>query len=385
MIPYGRQDINKDDIQAVVNVLESDLITQGPLIPRFELAVADYCGATYGVAVNSATSALHMACRALGLRPGDYLWTSPITFVASANCALYCGAEVDFVDVDYRTYNISIEHLEEKLVIAEKLGKLPKIVVPVHFAGQSCEMHDIAKLSKKYGFHVIEDASHAIGGKYQAKQIGSCTYSDMTIFSFHPVKIITTGEGGMIVTKNAEVFEKLQLLRSHGITRNQSQMIGTADGPWYYQQITLGYNYRMTDFQAALGLSQLQRLDEFIAKRKELASTYRNSLEDLPITLPWQHPDTASAWHLYVICLQQNSAKSKTRIFNELQNKGIGVNVHYIPVHLQPYYKKLGFKEGDFPISEDFYSRAMTIPLFPKMQASDQGTIIKLLRRLITS
>lgn len=383
MIPYGRQAISEADIQAVVEVLRSDWLTQGPVGERFERAIADYCSAAHAVAVNSATAALHIACLAAGLGPGDLLWTSPNTFVASANCALYCGAEVDFVDIDPRTYNMSVERLEEKLIRAQRIGRLPKIVVPVHFAGQPCEMERIARLATQYGFHVIEDASHAIGGRYQGEPVGSCRYADMTVFSFHPVKIITTGEGGMVLTNRAELQERLIRLRSHGITRNPALMTEKPHGPWYYQQIELGYNYRMTDIQAALGLSQLTRLDEFVARRRALAGRYDAAFAGLPVVLPWQHPDTESAWHLYVIRLQlDRMRKSHYEVFSALREQGIGVNLHYIPVHLQPYYQNQGGGEGDFPEAEQYYREAVTIPLHVGITAEQQEYIAKTICRL---
>lgn len=376
MIPYGKQSISAEDIRAVVNVLESDFITQGPVVPEFEQAVANYCGSRYGIAVNSATSALHIACRALKLGPGDYLWTTPVSFVASANCGLYCGSKVDFVDIDPKSYNMSIDLLEEKLLDARKNNKLPKIVVPVHFTGQSCEMQKIAELAKEFGFAVIEDAAHAIGGKYEEQQIGSCMYSDMTVFSFHPVKIITTGEGGMALTSRRDLYERLQLLRNHGITRDPLQMTGESHGPWYYQQIDLGYNFRMTDLQAALGLSQLTRIDDFINHRQVLARRYNDYFKDLPVTLPWQSPSSSSAWHLYVVRLRKMLAHCRAEIFQAMRSCGIGVNVHYIPIHLQPYYQKLGFKSGDFPNAEKYYSEAITLPLHHGMSPSDQDRVI---------
>jgi UDP-4-amino-4,6-dideoxy-N-acetyl-beta-L-altrosamine transaminase len=364
-IPYGRQDINQSDIDAVVAVLQSDWITQGPAIERFEQAVAHYCGAKYAVAVSSATAALHIACLSVALSQGDILWTSPNTFVASANCGLYCGADVDFVDIDPRTYNLSVDELERKLAMADQQGRLPKVVVPVHFAGQSCEMEWIAALSKRYGFRVIEDASHAIGGSYQQQSIGSCTFSDMAVFSFHPVKIITTGEGGMVLTNQEALYEKLIRLRTHGITRNVNLMQGDSHGPWYYQQLELGFNYRITDIQAALGASQLQRLDEFVERRQFFANRYDQLLQSLPIVLPWQHPDTYSSYHLYVIRLKlEKIGKTHHQVFEELRQAGIGVNLHYIPVHLQPYYQKLGFQLGDFPKAEKYYQEAISIPMY---------------------
>lgn len=346
MIPYGRQDITQADIDAVVAVLQSDFLTQGPQVPRFETAVASHVGAKHALAVNSATSALHIACLALGLGPGDWLWTSPITFVASANCGLYCGAQIDFVDIDPHTYNLCPKALEQKLVEAEKTGKLPKIVVPVHLCGQSCDMAAIHALSQKYGFKIVEDASHAIGGKYKADHIGCCRYSDITVFSFHPVKIITTAEGGMALTNNDELAHKMSLLRSHGITRDPAHMTHAPDGPWYYQQIGLGYNYRMTELQAALGITQMQRLDAYVAQRHALSTRYDQLLAAVPVTTPWQHPDCYSGLHLYVIRLQLgNIQKTHRQVFEALRDQGIGVNLHYIPVYKQPYFERMGYKK----------------------------------------
>ena len=376
-IPYGKQDINQADIDAVVEVLRSDWITQGPTIERFEKAVANYCGAKYAVAVSSATAALHIACLAANLGKGNILWTSPNTFVASANCGLYCGAEVDFVDIDANTYNLSIEELESKLVSAAKKDCLPKVVIAVHFAGQSCEMAKISALSKQYNFKIIEDASHAIGGKYQEKSVGCCEFSDMTVFSFHPVKIITTGEGGMVLTNQEELYQKLIRLRSHGITRNPDLMQGESHGAWYYQQLELGFNYRITDIQAALGVSQMNRLDEFLERRRFLANRYNQLLQDLPIRLPWQNPDTESSWHLYVIRLKLDKInKSHRQVFEELRQARIGVNLHYIPVHTQPYYQQLGFKEGDFINSEKYYQEAISIPLYYGLSLEEQDKVV---------
>ena len=376
-IPYGKQDINQADIDAVVEVLRSDWITQGPTIERFEKAVANYCGAKYAVAVSSATAALHIACLAANLGKGDILWTSPNTFVASANCGLYCGAEVDFVDIDANTYNLSIEELENKLVSSAKKDCLPKVVIAVHFAGQSCEMDRIYNLSKQYNFKIIEDASHAIGAKYQEKSIGCCEFSDMTVFSFHPVKIITTGEGGMILTNQEELYQKLIRLRSHGITRNPDLMQGESHGAWYYQQLELGFNYRITDIQAALGVSQMNRLDDFVERRQFLAKRYDELLQDLPITLPWQHSETNSSWHLYVIRLKLDKInKSHRQVFKELRQAGIGVNLHYIPVHIQPYYQQLGFKPGDFINSEKYYQEAISIPLYYGLSLEEQDQVV---------
>lgn len=384
MIPYGRQDITQSDIDAVVEVLESDFLTQGPAVPEFEQAVAKYCGAKHAVATNSATSALHIACLALGLTEGDWLWTSPITFVASANCGLYCGAKVDFVDIDSRTYNLSPQALEEKLINAEKKGQLPKIVIPIHLCGQSCEMEAIYKLSQQYGFKIIEDASHAIGGKYQDKLIGNGQYSDIVIFSFHPVKIITTGEGGMAVTNNQSLAEKMSLLRSHGITRDPNQMTQIPDGPWYYQQIDLGFNYRMTDIQAALGISQMQRLEQYISKRHDIAENYNKMIGGLPVTIPHQHSDCYSAFHLYVIRVNKNAPVSHKVLFKNLRAKNIGVNLHYIPVHTQPYYKNLGFKTGDFPNAENYYKEAISLPMYSSLTDVDQEYVSKALLEMLS-
>ena len=381
MIPYGRQDINQQDIDAVINVLKSDFLTQGPQVGAFEQAAIDACGAQYASAVNSATSALHIGCLALGLGEGDWLWTTPNTFVASANCGLYCGAKVDFVDIDPQTYNMCAKELEEKLIRAEKSGKLPKIVVPVHFSGQPCDMEAIHNLSKKYDFKIIEDASHAIGGRYKGEPIGNCRYSDITVFSFHPVKIVTTAEGGMAITNSSELAKKLELLRSHGITRDTSLMTKPADSPWYYEQIALGFNYRMTDLQAALGVSQMQRLDSFVTKRHELAQRYNELLKDLPITLPWQNDDSYSGLHLYVIRLKLDKIdKTHLEVFEGMRAAGILVNLHYIPVHMQPYYQELGFEVGQFPQAEQYYKEAISIPMFPSMTDEQQDKVCKALK-----
>lgn len=367
-IPYGRQNISQQDIDAVIAVLNSDFLTQGPQVPLFEKSVLDLVGAKYAVAVNSATSALHIACLALGVRKSDIVWTSPITFVASANCALYCGANIDFVDIDEKTYNLSVSKLEEKLIQAKVENKLPKLVIPVHLCGQSCDMEKIYQLSQEYGFKIIEDASHAIGGKYQEQYIGSCQYSDITIFSFHPVKIVTTAEGGMAVTNNAKLAQQMELLRNHGITRNTDLMKKESDGAWYYEQIDLGFNYRMTELQAGLGISQMKRLKQFIAKRHQIAKRYNELLADLPVVLPSQLENTYSGLHLYVIRLElDNLNKTREQVFNELRKKGLGVNVHYIPVHIQPYYQNLGFKQGDFPNAEQYYTEAISLPMYPDL------------------
>ena len=383
-IPYGRQDISEADIKAVTDVLRSNFLTQGPVVPAFENAVAAYCGVKYAIAVNSATSALHIACLALDVGKGDIVWTSPITFVATANCALYCGATVDFVDIDPVTYNISVKALSQKLVIAEKAGNLPKVVIPVHLCGQSSEMQAIHKLSQQYGFKIIEDASHAIGGKYQNQPVGNCKYSDVTIFSFHPVKIITTGEGGMAVTNNDVLANKLRLLRSHGITRDESQMTHEPHGPWYYEQIDLGFNYRMTDIQAALGLSQMQRLDEFVAKRHSIATRYNELLKEIPIVTPFQIADTFSGLHLYVIRLKLIEIRqSHKNVFAALRSSGIMVNLHYIPVYRQPYFERLGFKVGYFPEAERYYGDAISIPIYSSLTTHQQDDVVSALKEAI--
>lgn len=384
MIPYGRQDITQADIDAVVGVLQSDFLTQGPMVPRFEQQVAQHVGATHALAVNSATSALHIACLALGLGPGDRLWTSPVTFVASANCGLYCGAQVDFVDIDPRTYNLCPQALSRKLEQAEQEGTLPKVVVAVHLCGQPCDMQAIHALAKRYGFKVIEDASHAIGGKYQGEFIGNGKYSDITVFSFHPVKIITTAEGGMALTNDADLANKMALLRSHGITRDPDQMTHESDGPWYYQQIDLGFNYRMTELQAALGVSQMERLDQYIARRHQLAERYDDLLASLPVTTPWQHADSYSGLHLYVIRLQlEKIAKTHRQVFESLREQGIGVNLHYIPVHTQPYYADMGFKPEDFPEAQNYYREAISIPMFQTMSNEQQDQVVAAIVRAL--
>jgi UDP-4-amino-4,6-dideoxy-N-acetyl-beta-L-altrosamine transaminase len=377
MIPYGRQDITQADIDAVVGVLQSDFLTQGPMVPRFEQCVAEHVGAKHALAVNSATSALHIACLALGLGAGDWLWTTPITFVASANCGLYCGAKVDFVDIDPRTYNLCPLALERKLLQAEQQGRLPKVLVAVHLCGQPCDMRAISALAQRFGFKVIEDASHAIGGKYQNEFIGNGRYSDITVFSFHPVKIITTAEGGMALTNDDALAARMALLRSHGITRDPQLMTHEADGPWYYQQIDLGFNYRMTELQAALGVTQMERLDQYVARRHELARRYDQLLVELPVTTPQQHADSYSGLHLYVIRLKLDQIKrSHLEVFESLRKQGIGVNVHYIPVHVQPYYQQMGFKAGDFPEAECYYSEAISLPMFQTMTEAQQDEVV---------
>jgi UDP-4-amino-4,6-dideoxy-N-acetyl-beta-L-altrosamine transaminase len=387
MIPYGRQTINEADVQAVVDVLRSDFLTQGPVVPSFENSVANYCGAQYAFAVNSATSALHIACLALGVGKGDRVWTSPITFVASSNCALYCGASVDFVDIDPQTYNMSVTCLADKLAQAEKAGRLPKVVIPVHLCGQSCDMANIHALSQRYGFKIIEDASHAIGAKYMEEPIGNGRYSDITVFSFHPVKIITSGEGGIVLTNNAQLAKCMKLLRSHGITSDVADMISRPSKQlWFYQQIDLGFNYRMTDIHAALGLSQMRRLDEFVAKRHALAKRYDEILSDLPIVIPWQHPDNYSSFHLYIIRLKlDQTGRTHRQVFEALRAAGIGVNLHYIPVYLQPYYQKLGFKPGYCPEAERYYAEIISLPMFPELTMEEQDQVVKALRAAVSS
>lgn len=381
MIPYGRQDVTDEDIGAVVEVLRSDFLTQGPAVPRFERAVAEYVGCRHALAVNSATSALHIACLALDLGPEDWLWTSPITFVASANCALYCGARVDFVDIDPRTYNLCPEALATKLERARRENRLPKVVVPVHFAGQSCDMAAIHMLAQEYGFRVVEDASHAIGARYREEPVGSCRYSDIAVFSFHPVKIITTAEGGMAVTNDSELAQRMDLLRSHGITREPAVMTKTPPGAWYYEQVALGFNYRLTDVHAALGSSQLARLDSYLHRRHQLAERYGELLAGMPLVMPWQHPHAYSSLHLYVVQVpREASGAGRARIFAALRSAGIGVNVHYIPVHTQPHYREAGFRAGDFPVAEAYYARALTLPLYPAMTERQQDEVVAALQ-----
>ena len=384
MIPYGRQDISEADIQAVIDVLKSDYLTQGPMTPAFEKAISEYCGVNFAFAMNSATSALHAACLALDVGPGDVVWTTAVTFAASANCALYCGASVDFVDIDPQTFNLSTDSLETKLLYAKDYGQLPKVVIPVHLCGQPCNMKRIKELSLIYGFKIIEDASHAIGGKYCGESIGNCVYSDITVFSFHPVKIVTTAEGGMAVTNNTKYAKKLELMRSHGITRNTEDMVSASKGPWYYEQIELGYNYRMTDLQSALGLSQMDRLDEFIEARHRVADLYKSMLQDSRINLPWQHPEGHSALHLFVVRVNRDLVeKSHSQIFKELRDLGIGVNLHYIPVYLHPYYQKQGFVPGYCPEAEKYYSEAISLPMYPKLIEQQQNKVVTSLLKVL--
>lgn len=382
MIPYARQDVSDEDVAVVVEVLRSDWLTQGPVVGRFEQAVAANCGASAGVAVSSGTAALHLACRALGLEPGDGVWTSPNSFVASANCARYCDCDVDFIDIDPKTYNLSVAALEEKLYRSEQQGNLPKAVIAVHFAGQSCDMEQIWGLSQKYGFKVIEDASHAIGGRYRDTAVGSCRYSDLTVFSFHPVKIITTAEGGMVMANDEGLLERLRLLRSHGIARDPAAMASPDEGAWYYEQIDLGYNYRMSDMQAALGLSQLNRLEAFVQRRRFLASQYDQALEGLPLVRPWQHPDCQSSYHLYPVQVVGGS-KQRRELYDALHHRDIRVQVHYIPIHTQPYYRSLGFACDAFPEAESYYARTISLPMYPAMTDEDQAAVVDTLHEVL--
>jgi len=384
MIPYAKQDISDEDIDSVIEVLKSDFLTQGNKVPLFEDIISERVGAKYALAANSATSCLYLSCLSLGLSKEDILWTSPITYVASANCALYCGAEVDFVDIDPLTWNISVEILEEKLKTARKIKKVPKILVLVHLAGNPCDLQKVFDLSKEYGFSIIEDASHALGSKYSGEHIGSSVYSDISVFSFHPVKNITTGEGGMILTNNQKLSEKIHLYRSHGITRDTKKMINKEEGLWYYEQLLLGFNFRMSDIHAALGISQMNSLDKFISIRNELSQIYTEELKGLPLTIQRVRKEDLSAWHIFVIRLKLSELKlSRLEIYNSLRNKGIGVNVHYIPVHLHPFYKNLGFNKGDFPNSENYYDGAITIPMFTKLKKKEIKYVIQALKESI--
>ena len=384
VITYARQDISEADIQAVSDVLRSDYLTQGPAIPAFEAKVASYCGVPYAIATNSATSALHIACMALDLGPGDLLWTVPNTFVSSANCARFCGADVDFVDIDPGTLNLCIHALREKLAAAQRKGRLPKIVIPVAFSGQACKMAEIRQLSTEFGFRIIEDASHGIGGRYRGQAVGCGDWADITIFSFHPVKIITTGEGGMALTQNAQLASRMQRLRSHGITREAGLMEGEIDGPWQYQMLELGWNYRMTDIQAALGLSQMQRIDQFVAHRTQLADRYDTLLADSGLKLLHRDPDCASSWHLYPIGWNpERSGLSRAEAYKHLHQAGIIVNVHYIPVHLQPYYRRLGFHPGQFINAETYYANAISLPLHATLSYTQQDRVVEELMKIL--
>jgi UDP-4-amino-4,6-dideoxy-N-acetyl-beta-L-altrosamine transaminase len=387
VIPYGRQSISDEDIAAVERVLRSDWITQGPAITQFERGLADYTGARHGLAVSNATAGLHLACLALGVGKGDLVWTSPNTFLASANCALYCGADVDFVDIDPGTYNLCVDKLEAKLRAAQAAGRLPKVLIPVHFAGQSCDMRAIHALARQYGFRIIEDASHAVGADYEGGKVGNCRYSDVTVFSFHPVKILTTGEGGMLLSNDDALHRQLGLLRSHGMVRDPADLEDHGQGAWYYEQHTLGYNYRITDIQAALGLSQLGRLDAFVARRRAIAARYTTLLADLPVTTPFQAAYGESAWHLYPVWIQPGAdgdvAARRKAVFASMREQGIGVNVHYIPVPTQPYYRKLGFAPGQFPAAERYYAGAISLPMYFSLSDAEQEQVVDALRRAL--
>jgi UDP-4-amino-4,6-dideoxy-N-acetyl-beta-L-altrosamine transaminase len=387
VIPYGRQSISDDDVAAVERVLRSDWITQGPAITQFERGMAEYTGARHGLAVSNATAGLHLACLALGVGQGDLVWTSPNTFLASANCALYCGADVDFVDIDPATYNLCVDKLEAKLRAAQAAGRLPKVLIPVHFAGQSCDMRAMHALARQYGFRIIEDASHAVGADYADGKVGNCRYSDITVFSFHPVKILTTGEGGMLLTNDDALHRQLGLLRSHGMVRDPADLEDQGQGAWYYEQHALGFNYRITDIQAALGLSQLGRLDAFVARRRAIAARYDALLADLPVTTPFQAAYGESAWHLYPVWIQPGAdgdvAARRKAVFASLREQGIGVNVHYIPVPTQPYYRKLGFVPGQFPAAERYYAGAISLPMYFSLSDAEQDQVVDALRRAL--
>lgn len=384
MIPYGKQSISKSDIEAVKKVLKSDFITQGPKVPEFEKIVKNFVGSKYAFAMNSATSSLHIACLAIGLKKGDFLWTSSNSFVASANCGIYCGAKIDFVDIDPNSYNMDMKLLKEKLEIAKKNKKLPKVVIPVHMAGQSCDMKTMCALSKQYGFKIIEDASHGIGSKYNDKYVGGCQYSDITVFSFHPVKIITTGEGGVATTNNRALAKKIDILRTHGITKNKKDMINPSHGPWYFEQLELGFNYRMTDIHASLGINQMKSLKKFVTKRNSLARNYNNLLKALPLSTPEQSENTLSSFHLYIVRIDLKKLKNKkNKIFNLLRKKGIGVNVHYIPIHYHPFYQNLKFKKGYLPETEKYYEEALSLPIYPDLSFKDQKYIVNSLEEVL--
>ena len=379
-IPYGRQSITESDIAAVSDVLRSDFLTQGPVVARFEAALSQRCGAQFAVAMNSATSALHLGCKALGVGPGDTVWTSPISFVASANCAKYCGADVAFVDIDANTFNMSPQALEQKLVAAQQTGTLPKVVIPVHLAGQSCDMAAIHSLSQRFGFSIIEDASHAVGSTYNGKPTGNCEFSDITVFSFHPVKIITTGEGGMALTNNPELARSMSRLRSHGITRDTDEMRQAPDGPWYYEQLELGFNFRMTDIAAGLGISQLQRIDEFVLRRNEIAKAYDSMFANTAVKAPWQSPETYSAFHLYIVRVNFSACgTTQKQVFEDLHANHIQANLHYIPIYRQPYYQQFGYLRENFPESEKYYSEAISLPMYPGLSSADQRFVAQTL------
>jgi UDP-4-amino-4,6-dideoxy-N-acetyl-beta-L-altrosamine transaminase len=380
MIPYGKHLVDEQDIDAVVDVLRNQFLTQGAIVPQFEQALCDYTGCQYATAVNSATSGLHVACLAVGVGQGDIVWTVPNSFVASANCALYCGADIDFVDIDVATRNIDVNALTNKLVNASKSNSLPKVLIVVHFSGLSCDMHVIRALTQKYGIALVEDAAHALGGSYKDTKVGSCQYSDMAVLSFHPVKSITSAEGGAVLTNTKAYDDRIKLFGKHGVTRDVKQMETESHGPWYYQQIELGYNYRLSDLHAALGLSQLRKLDAFILRRTELALNYQKMLTDLPLKLPVFRDYSKSAWHLYMVELTQHDRKS---VYEQLHARGVGVNVHYIPIHLHPYYQQFGFKQGNFPIAENFYNNALTLPLFPSLTDEQQNKVIDVLHQVL--
>ena len=380
VIPYGRQSITESDIAAVSDVLRSDFLTQGPVVPRFEAALSQRCGSQFAVAMNSATSALHLGCKALGVGPGDTVWTSPISFVASANCAKYCGADVAFVDIDANTFNMSPEALEQKLVAAQQTGTLPKVVIPVHLAGQSCDMAVIHSLSQRFGFSIIEDASHAVGSTYNGKPTGNCEFSDITVFSFHPVKIITTGEGGMALTNSPELARSMSRLRSHGIIRDANEMRQAPDGPWYYEQLELGFNFRMTDIAAGLGISQLQRIDEFVSRRNEIAKAYDSMFANTAVKAPWQSPETYSAFHLYIVRVNFSACgTTQKQVFEDLHANHIQANLHYIPIYRQPYYQQFGYLRENFPESEKYYSEAISLPMYPGLSSADQRFVAQTL------
>lgn len=384
MIQYGRHNISNSDIDAVIEVLKSDSLTQGPKVPEFEKKVAAYCGATFGVAVNSATSALHIGCMALDLKQGDILWTSPITFAASANCGKMCGASVHFVDIDPQTYNMSASNLEAQLKNAKKTGTLPKIVIPVHLSGQSCDMREISRLSKIYKFKIIEDASHAFGAKYDGNLIGDCRYSDITIFSFHPVKMITSGEGGMAMSNNRELVEKMRLFCNHGISKNVSETKISSIGPWYYEQLCLGYNYRMTDIQAALGISQLKKINKFVLERKKIAMFYNENFTGLPLKIPFQDKLNLSSWHLYIIRLSGvQCSKRHSEIFKFLRHKGIGVGLHYIPIYRHKFYHTLNFNYESFPETENYYKQAISLPIYPNLSKEDAKFVVETVKEIL--
>jgi UDP-4-amino-4,6-dideoxy-N-acetyl-beta-L-altrosamine transaminase len=382
VIPYGRQWIDDADIQAVVDTLRSDWLTQGPAIGRLEAALAELCHAPHAVAVNSATSALHIACLAIGAGPGDVVWTVQNTFVASANCARLCGADVDFVDIDPRTYNIDERALEQKLIDAKSAGRLPKAVIPVHFSGRAPAQETIWLLAQQYGFKVIEDASHSVGATHNGEPVGSCRWSDIAVFSFHPVKIVTTAEGGLATTRDADLADRMARLRTHGVTKDDRLLTRKDEGGWYYEQIELGLNYRLTDLQAALGLSQMRRLGEFLRRRRELVARYDRLLADVPVQPPLIDVLDESAWHLYVIRIEpKRSGRTRREVYDAMRTAGIGVQVHYIPVHLQPYYRALGFKPGDCPEAERYSEEALSLPLYPAMSDADQDQVVEALKK----